>query len=152
MRCSKSRKDLLVTGLIYLVVLVGRLLLDQSLIGSTLMRLTSLPRGFFATGTSLPALVKASESVTSFKSRLDTFRLSGYQANKLGHYWELSYDIFDRIDVSLDNRSNYQGNKKFKETRNWIFISIHYIFIIYTTLKVEFNNLMEYFKNLTLIQ
>ena len=45
--------------------------------------------------------------MTSFKSRLDTFRLSGYQANKLGHYWELSYDIFDRIDVSLDNRSNY---------------------------------------------
>ena len=29
----------------------------------------------------------------------------------------------------------YQGNKKFKETRNWIFISIHYIFIIYTTFK-----------------
>ena len=56
---------------------------------------------------SLPALVKASKSVTSFKSRLDTFRLSGYQANKLGHYWELSYNIFDRIDVSLDNRSNY---------------------------------------------
>ena len=56
---------------------------------------------------SLPALVKASESVTSFKSRLDTFRLSGYQANKLGNYWELSYDIFDRIDDSLDNRSNY---------------------------------------------
>ena len=34
-----------------------------------------------------------------------------------------------------------QGNKKFKETRNWIFISIHYIFIIYTTLKVEFNGI-----------
>ena len=51
---------------------------------------------------SIPALVKASESVTSFKSWLDTFRLSGYQANKLGHYWELTYDFFDRIDVSLD--------------------------------------------------
>ena len=25
----------------------------------------------------------------------------------LGHYWELSYDIFERIDVTLDNRSNY---------------------------------------------
>ena len=31
--------------------------------------------------------------------------------------------------------SSHQGNKKFKETRNWIFISIHYIFIIYTTFK-----------------
>ena len=71
---------------------------------------------------SLPALVKASESVTSFKSRLDTFRLSGYQANKLGHYWELSYDIFDRIDVSLDNRSNYvkysSNQMHFAYTRN----------------------------------
>ena len=69
-------------------------------------RFTTNETDFFAQN-SLPALVKASESVTSFKSRLDTFRLSGYQANKLGHYWELSYNIFDRIDVSLDNRSNY---------------------------------------------
>ena len=36
-----------------------------------------------------------------FKSKLDTFRLSEYQTNKLGHYQELSYDIFDRIDVSV---------------------------------------------------
>ena len=57
---------------------------------------------------SLPALVKASESVTSFKSRLDTFRLSGYQANKLGHYWELSYDIFDRIE-----ELGYKGTMQF---------------------------------------
>ena len=56
---------------------------------------------------SLPALVKASESVTSFKCRLDAFRLGGYQANKLGHYWELSYDIFDRIEVSVENRISY---------------------------------------------
>ena len=63
---------------------------------------------------SLPALVKASESVTSFKSRLDTFRLSGYQANKLGHlhYWELSYDIFDRIEVSVENRISYVNYMK----------------------------------------
>ena len=77
-----------------------------------LHRFTTNETDFFAQRvlfywSSLPALVKASESVTSFKSRLDTFRLSGYQANTLGHYWELSYDIFDRIDVSLDNRSNY---------------------------------------------
>ena len=49
----------------------------------------------------LPPLVKASESVTGFKRGLDAFRLHGYQANKLGHHWELSYDIFDRIDVSI---------------------------------------------------
>ena len=47
--------------------------------------------------------------MTGFKSRLDTFRLNGYQANKLGHYlyWELSYDIFDRIEVSVENRISY---------------------------------------------
>ena len=61
---------------------------------------------------SLPALVKASESVTSFKSRLDTFRLSGYQANKLGHYWELSYEIFDRIDVCEGDRNKYVNYMK----------------------------------------
>ena len=61
---------------------------------------------------SLPPLVKASESVTGFKSRLDAFRLSGYRANKLGHHWELSYDIFDRIDVTVAHRSNYVNYMK----------------------------------------
>ena len=56
---------------------------------------------------SLPPLVKVSESVTGFKRGLDAFRLHGYQANKLGHYWELSYDIFDRIDESVSNRNSY---------------------------------------------
>ena len=56
---------------------------------------------------SLPPLVKASESVTGFRSRLDTFRLRGYRANKLGQYWELSYDIFDRTEVSLASRNKY---------------------------------------------
>ena len=69
-------------GLIYLAVLEGLLLLDQNLIGSPQMRLTSLPKGPTLLER-LPALVKASESVTSFKCRLDAFRLSGYQANKL---------------------------------------------------------------------
>ena len=56
--------------------------------------------------------VKASESVTGFKSRLDAFRLSGYRANKLGHHWELSYDIFDRTDVIVAHRSNYVNYMK----------------------------------------
>ena len=43
---------------------------------------------------------------------LDAFRLHGYQANKLGHYWELSYDIFDRIDVSVSNRNSYVSYMK----------------------------------------
>ena len=41
---------------------------------------------------------------------MDAFRLSGYQANKLGHsghYWELSYYILDRIEVSVENRISY---------------------------------------------
>ena len=38
------------------------------------------------------------------------------------------------------NNSSEQGNKKFKETRNYIFISIHYKFIIYILLlTVELN-------------
>ena len=48
--------------------------------------------------------------MTSFKCRLDAFRLSGYRANKLGHsghYWELSYYTFDRIEVSVENRISY---------------------------------------------
>ena len=49
---------------------------------------------------------------TSFKRGLDAFRLHGYQANKLGHYWELSYDIFDRIDVSVSNRNSYVSYMK----------------------------------------
>ena len=39
-------------------------------------------------------------------------------------------DFFQDTFVSI-----FKGNKKFKETRNWIFIYIHYIFIIYTTFK-----------------
>ena len=39
-------------------------------------------------------------------------RLSGYQANKLGHYWELSYNIFDRIEVSVENRISYVNYMK----------------------------------------
>ena len=61
---------------------------------------------------SLPPLVKVSESVTGFKRGLDAFRLHGYQANKLGHYWELSYDIFDRIDESVSNRNSYVSYMK----------------------------------------
>ena len=51
----------------------------------------------------LPADVKCSESVTSFKdkSRIDSFRLKGYKENRLGHFWELSYDIYDRVEVNL---------------------------------------------------
>ena len=29
------------------------------------------------------------------------------EGTKLGHYWELSYDIFDRIEVSVENRISY---------------------------------------------
>ena len=50
----------------------------------------------------LPADVKCSESVTSFKSRIDSLdRLKGYKENRLGNFWELSYDIYDRVEVNL---------------------------------------------------
>ena len=34
------------------------------------------------------------------------------RANKLGHHWELSYDIFDRIDVTVAHRRNYVNYMK----------------------------------------
>ena len=45
--------------------------------------------------------------------------------------------VKQRKSITIQHRSRrpHQGNKKFKETRNWIFISIHYIFIIYATFK-----------------
>ena len=55
----------------------------------------------------MPADVKCSESVTSFKSRIDFFRLKGYKENRLGHFWELSYDIYDRVKVNLNDRMKY---------------------------------------------
>ena len=93
-------------ALICLVVRVGLLLLGQ--------RLTGLPQGpretdFFAQRVlcywnKLPADVKCSDSVTSFKSRIDSFRLKGYKENRLGNFWELSYDIYDRVEVNLNDR------------------------------------------------
>ena len=60
----------------------------------------------------LPADVKCSESVTSFKSRIDSFRLKGYKENRLGHFWELSYDIYDRVEVDLHDRMRYTSFMK----------------------------------------
>ena len=60
----------------------------------------------------LPADVKCSESVTSFKSRIDSFRLKGYKENRLGHFWELSYDIYDRVEVNLHDRMMYTSFMK----------------------------------------
>ena len=60
----------------------------------------------------LPADVKCSESVTSFKSRIDSFRLKGYKENRLGHFWELSYDIYDRVEVNLHDRMMFTSFMK----------------------------------------
>ena len=51
----------------------------------------------------LPYLVKFSKSVDSFKNNLLKFKLDNFNQN--GNYWELSYDIFNRI--SDTNRENY---------------------------------------------
>ena len=56
--------------------------------------------------------VKCSESVTSFKSRIDSFRLKGYKENRLGHFGELSYDIYDRVEVNLHDRMMYTSFMK----------------------------------------
>ena len=60
----------------------------------------------------MPAEVKCSESVTSFKSRIESFSLKGYNENRLGHFWELSYDIYDRVEVNLNNRMKYTSFMK----------------------------------------
>ena len=57
-------------------------------------------------------IIKCSESVTSFKSRVDSFRLKGYKENRLGHFWELSYDIYDRVEVSVKDRDKYTSFMK----------------------------------------
>ena len=55
----------------------------------------------------LPENVKSSPSVNSFKNRLDNFRAKLSVSVNQGHYWELSDDIFRRIEVSSSDRSNY---------------------------------------------
>jgi hypothetical protein len=45
----------------------------------------------------LPINVKNSSSVNSFKNNLDKFRVDGKDQNLLGHFWELSNEIFNRI-------------------------------------------------------
>ena len=52
----------------------------------------------------LPALVKSAENVNQFKNRLDTFREKNF--GKSGHFWELSNEIFLRINET--NRSIYR--------------------------------------------
>ena len=46
------------------------------------------------------------------KSRIDSFRLKGYKENRLGHFWELSYDIYDRVEVNLHDRMMYTSFMK----------------------------------------
>ena len=55
----------------------------------------------------LPAVVRNSVSVNAFKCNLDSFRLKGYKSDMLGHFWELSYEIFNRIKVTSEARSMY---------------------------------------------
>ena len=43
-----------------------------------------------------------------FKNRLDNFRKKGYAAGTHGQFWELSYEIFDRLEVSASQRSDYR--------------------------------------------
>ena len=56
----------------------------------------------------LPCYVKDSSTVNCFKNRLDNFRKKGYAAGTHGQFWELSYEIFDRLEVSASQRSDYR--------------------------------------------
>ena len=97
------------------VVRVGLLLLGQRLIAH---RFTTRETDYFFAQrvlcywNKLPADVKCSESVTSFKSRIDSFWLKGYKENRLGHFWELSYDIYDKVEVNLRDRMMYTSFMK----------------------------------------
>ena len=51
----------------------------------------------------LPSHIKNSESVNQFKNRLDTFRKNNLDLT--GHFWEISNEIFSRINDS--NREDY---------------------------------------------
>ena len=70
----------------------------------------------------LPLFIKNSENVNQFKNRLDKFRETNFNEN--GHYWELSSEIFNRINDA--NRPNYvtfmQNNPTIARIRN---INIH---------------------------
>ena len=60
----------------------------------------------------LPRNVKSTKSVNSFKNMLDAHRQKGYklhswEGTKLNDIWELSWEIFDRLDINPQNRLNY---------------------------------------------
>ena len=38
--------------------------------------------------------------------------LKGYKENMLGHFWELSYDIYDRVEVNINDRMKYTSLMK----------------------------------------
>ena len=70
----------------------------------------------------LPPSVKTSKTVDSFKNKLQTFKLNNFSSP--GNYWELSQEIFRRIDNT--NRDQYvsfvQRNPQFARCKN---INIH---------------------------
>ena len=66
----------------------------------------------------LPVFIKSAENVNQFKNRLDNFKRKNQ--NTTGHFWELSADIFSRINDT--NRQNYvqfmQNNPRAARARN----------------------------------
>ena len=52
----------------------------------------------------LSADVICKESVKSFKSKLDLFRLKVYKENRICHLWEFSDDVYNRVEVNVNNR------------------------------------------------
>ena len=60
----------------------------------------------------LPAHVRNSPSINSFKNSLDLFRERGIRRDLHGNFWELSDELFNRIDVSAQARQNYSSYMK----------------------------------------
>ena len=86
LKCSKSNKDFVCFG----SDLFGRSGRTVAARSKTHM-LATRETDFFAQRVlcywnKLPADVKCSESVTSFKSRFDSFRLKGYKENSPGNF------------------------------------------------------------------
>ena len=53
----------------------------------------------------IPIYIKDAESTQCFKMQLEAFKKANITST--GHYWELSEEIFSKIDSKQQNRDNY---------------------------------------------
>ena len=75
-------------------------------------KFTTNKRDFFAQRVlhywnKLPEKIRKTSTVNSFKNQLDSFRVEGIKKDLHGHFWELSDEFFNRIEVDAKSRLNY---------------------------------------------